>query len=612
MEIIKKILNYIKDNRKWIYVTASFVILVIAAVLVYYFKFYLEEPNFDDESFNYVYSDAGEYIKPGALIAYAINYKNTGNRDVDKLVVKVILPENTSFVSSDYSDILSIAGNGTTLDFNVGKVERAEKGTIWFTVEVNSPLDSGTLIRLDDVNFEYMIGEEVLEKNLSSSTVSEVESSPDLSGFKVEVVDVNGDIIMLGDILQYNLTVSNKGDMVAEGVKISSNIPDYTDIVGGSITESGNYENNQVFWEINALEVNMIRTLSFKVNVGEDLGGEETIANESTLKYGQEIIEKKVEEKLSLFSDLTTSESYIYDSNGGQLYPGEIINVGIIVRNSGQKREENYKVICPTPEGATYVSRSGTAEGINWSDDIRGLIWDLENLGVGEEKEINFKIAVNENLVNLGGTITTHFKIESRNGVIELPSKSLGVRGNASVTIVAMGDSLIETSNWVQSFDHLLESNYPYAEYNTIASGKGGELACDGNERFNSTVAVHNPDIIIIAYGTNDILPRYTGFSDNMEGLFLKAKGTGARVFVNLIGPISRPGKQNYQGYNDAIRQIAAKHGVVVIDVVTPLSQNPGGYLSDGIHYSSAGASVVAHTVFSYVSQYLGSIGQRL
>jgi len=612
MRIIRKILDYIKDNSKWIYVTGSLVVLVIAAVLIYYFKFYLEEPNFDDERFNYVYSDAGEYIKPGSPITYAVNYKNTGNRDVDKLVVRVILPENTSFVSSDCSDILSIAGDGMTLDFNIGKVEREEKGTIWFTLEVNIPLDSGTLIRLDDVNFEYMIGKEVFEKNLSLNLVSEIESNPDLSGFKVEVVDENGEIIMLGDILQYNLTVSNKGDMVAEGVKISSNISDYTDIVEDSITESGNYENNQVIWEINTLEVNMTRTLSFKVKVREDLEGEETITNESILKYGQEVIEKKVEEKLRLFSDLTTSESYIYDSNGGQLYPGEIINVGIIVRNNGQKREENYKVICPTPEGATYVSRSGTAEGINWSDDIRGLIWDLENLGVGEEKEINFKIVVSENLVNSGGTITTHFKIESSSGIVELASKSLGVRGTASLTIVAMGDSLIEMSNWVQSFDHLLEANYPYAEYNTIASGKGGELARDGNERFNSTVAVHNPDIIIIAYGTNDLGAKSSGFTGNMESLIIKAKNTGARVFVNLIGPISFPGKQNYQGYNDAIRNIASKHGVVVIDVLTPLSQNPGGYLSDGMHYSSAGASVVAHTVFSYVSQYLGSIGQRL
>jgi uncharacterized repeat protein (TIGR01451 family) len=611
MKLIRKILDYLKDN-KWIYITASFAVIVIAAALIYYFKFYLVEPNFDDERFNYIYSDAGESIKPGASIVYAINYNNTGNRGVDEMMVSVTVPENTSFVSSDNSDILSVDGEGNTLNFNIGGVGIDEKGTIWFTVELNNTLDSGTLIKLDEVIFKYVIGEEAFEKELSTDLISCVESSPDLSSFKLEVIDENGEIVMLGDILQYNLTVSNKGDMKASGVEIRSNISEYVDIIEDSINESGRFENNQVLWEIDDLGVNTTKKLSFEVKLKEDLEGEEVIKNESTLKYGSEVIEKEVEEKLSLFSDLTTSEGYIYDANGGELYPGEVINVGIKIRNSGLKNEEVYSVICPTPEGATYVSKSGTAEGINWSDDIRGLIWNLEDLGVGEEKEIYFKIVVNENLAGSGGMITTHFRIESANGTIELPSKSLNVRGNANVTIVAMGDSLIARSNWVQTFDQLLEANYPYAEYNTVASGKCGELARDGYARFDSTVAGHNPGIIIIAYGTNDVGPRSSGFSSNMEGLIIKAKNTGARVFVNLIGPLNWPDKENYQGYNDIIRQIAARHGAVVIDVVTPLSQNPGGYLYDGMHYSSAGASVVAHTVFSYVSKYLGSIGQRL
>ena len=180
------------------------------------------------------------------------------------------------------------------------------------------------------------------------------------------------------------------------------------------------------------------------------------------------------------------------------------------------------------------------------------------------------------------------------------------------MTIVAMGDSLIEMSNWVQMFDELLEANYPYADYNTIASGVGGEMARDGYARFDSTVAIYHPDIIIIGYGTNDVGPHVSGFGPNLEGIIIKAQSLGARVFVNLIGPIYRSGKEGYASYDDLIRQIAAKHGAVVIDVVTPLSQNPGSYLVDGMHYSPAGASVVAHTVFNYVSQYLGSIGQRL
>ncbi|GAG73471.1 unnamed protein product, partial [marine sediment metagenome] len=137
---------------------------------------------------------------------------------------------------------------------------------------------------------------------------------------------------------------------------------------------------------------------------------------------------------------------------------------------------------------------------------------------MGEEKEIIFNMKVNESLVNSGGVITTDFKIESSSEEIEIPSKSINVRGRVNMTIVAMGDSLITKSNWVQTFDELLEANYPYADYNTIASAKGGEMARNGYARFDSTVAVHNPQIIIIAYGTNDAGVGLWNFRDNLEG----------------------------------------------------------------------------------------------
>ncbi len=605
-----KFLDYMKYNKKWIYPLVIFTVIAVSFFIYYYFKIYLTKPNFDDERFSFVYSDASEYLKPGDQIIYVINYKNTGNRDVEDLVIESKVPEYTFFVSSDHNDILT--KDDKTLAFEIGNVKRSEKGTLNFVVKVEKPLDNGTLIKLNGVKFRYKSGGDEFNDDISADLVSKIESSPDLNNFRLGAIDENGEIIRLGDVIKYNLTVKNTGDMDAYNIEIRSNLSEYVDIVEDSITESGEYKDNYVLWKVDNIETNKQKTFSFEVKVKDDLGGQELIINQSTLKYGSIVIERSVEQQLSLFSDLTTSEAYIYDANGRQLWPGETIYVKIIVRNTGDKKEENYRVICPTPAGATYISRSGTPEGISWSDDIRGLIWDLKDLGIEEEKEITFSMKVNEDLANSGGVITIHFKIESSNGEIELPAKSLNVEGHVNMTIVAMGDSLIEMSNWVQMFDDLLEANYPYADYNTIASGKGGEMARDGYARFDSTVAIYNPDIVIIAYGTNDVGPRVSGFEANLEGIVTKAQNLGARVFINLVGPIYRSGKEGYASYDDIIRQIAAKRGAVVIDVVTPLSQNPGAYLADGMHYSQQGAIIVAHTVFSYVSQYLGSIGQKL
>ncbi len=613
MEIFRKILDYIKDNGKWFYPSVIFIVIAVASSFYYYYGIYLPEPNFSDENFNYVYSDAGEYIKPGSSITYVINCRNTGNRDVENLIVEAKIPEHTSFVSSDSGGPLTGDGNDGMLAFEVAEIfKKDEKATLSFVVEVDETLDKDTAIELNEVKFKYQVKGESFNDNIATNLVSKIESSPDLSNFKVEVVDENGDKTLLGDILLYTLTVKNTGDMDALDVEIRSDLSEFVEIIEDSISGQGEYKDNYVLWQIGNIGVNSPRTFFFKVIVKENLVGNELIENTSTLKCGSDIIEKSAEEKLDLTSDLATSEAYIYDANGGELYPGETISVRVVVRNTGDKKEDSYSVICPTPAGATYISQSGTAEGIRWSDEIRGLVWDLKDLGAGEEKEIAFRIKVNGELAGTGGAITTNFKVEGSGGEINLPQKSLSVRGNASVTIVAMGDSLIARSNWVQMFDNLLEANYPYAEYNTIASAKCGELARGGLARYDSTVGPHRPGIVIIAYGTNDVGPHYSEFSVSLEGMVIKAKSQGARVFINLIGPIDYPDKENYNEYNNVIRQIAAKHGAVVIDVLTPLSQNPGGYLTDGMHYSSAGASVVAHTVFNYVSRYLGSIGQRL
>jgi len=607
--VLKRFLKYIKDNKRWIYLAVIFILVVLVSFFTYYYlKIY--PPNFNDGRFNFISGNTNEHLKPGDQITYIINYKNTGKRTADDFVIELKVPEHTVFVSSNYNEILKNT-NGT-LAFNIGNVEGNEKGIIYLKVEVERPLDNGTLIKLDGAKFNYKIRKDTLNNNINVDLISKVESSPDLSNFKFEAVDENGGVLRLGDIIKYKLVVENTGDMNAAGIEIKSNLSEYVDIIENSITNSGEYNDSSVLWSVDSIEINKPETFSFRARVKNNLTGEELITNESTLKYGSDIIEKSVEEKLSLFVDLTSSEAFLYDANGRELWPGETINVRIVVRNTGEKTEGNYRVICPIPAGATYISQSGTLEGISWSDDIRGLIWGLKDLEVGEEKEITFKMKANEDLINSGGVITTGFKIESSNGEVILPSKSIIVRGHVNMTIVAMGDSLIEMSNWVQTFDELLEANYPYADYNTIASAKSGEMARGGYARFDSTVAIYNPEIVIIAYGTNDVGPHVSGFEANLEGIVIKAKNLGARVFINLIGPIYKPAKEDYPEYNDEIRQIAARNGAVVIDVLTPLSQNPGEYLTDGMHYSSAGAVVVAHTVFSYVSQYLGSIGQRL
>ena len=192
-------------------------------------------------------------------------------------------------------------------------------------------------------------------------------------------------------------------------------------------------------------------------------------------------------------------------------------------------------------------------------------------------------------------------------GSVEVSGNSTGIISTAPSgnTIVVMGDSLINKSDWTQRFGGMVNSTFPSLGYNVIGSAVNGEMAFQGLSRFDATVASKNPRVVIIAYGTNDIGSSPDRFASSMEQLVIKAKDTGATVFMNLVGPIYHSGKEDWPAFNQIIMGIAAKYGIAVIDVAGPLSQNPAVYLTEGMHYSSEGSGVVAQSVFNVVSQYL-------
>ena len=190
-------------------------------------------------------------------------------------------------------------------------------------------------------------------------------------------------------------------------------------------------------------------------------------------------------------------------------------------------------------------------------------------------------------------------------GTVNVSGSERTVSRPAGNTIVIMGDSLINMSDWTQRFGGIINSALPASGYNVVGSAVNGEMSFQGLARFDTTVASQNPKIIILAYGTNDVGSSPSRFQSSMEQLVIKSKNTGATVFLNLVGPIYHSGKQDWPSFNQIIMEIASKYGILVIDVAGPLSQNPGAYLTEGMHYSSAGAAVVAQAAFNVVSQYL-------
>lgn len=108
------------------------------------------------------------------------------------------------------------------------------------------------------------------------------------------------------------------------------------------------------------------------------------------------------------------------------------------------------------------------------------------------------------------------------------------------ITIVAFGDSVThgavsegeinyETVYWnrLKNKIHNLRNFVPI---NVINAGIGGITAKRSLERMDRQVLVHNPDLIIVCFGLNDVNEPLQEYLDSLEEIFRKGLDSGADV----------------------------------------------------------------------------------
>ncbi len=110
---------------------------------------------------------------------------------------------------------------------------------------------------------------------------------------------------------------------------------------------------------------------------------------------------------------------------------------------------------------------------------------------------------------------------------------------NGPITIVAFGDSVThgalrdkndyETVYW-NRLKKKINSLNSYVPVNVINAGIGGLTAKGSIKRMDKQVLAHNPDLIIVCFGLNDVNDPLDDYIDSLEEIFEKALKSGAEV----------------------------------------------------------------------------------
>jgi acyl-CoA thioesterase-1 len=178
-------------------------------------------------------------------------------------------------------------------------------------------------------------------------------------------------------------------------------------------------------------------------------------------------------------------------------------------------------------------------------------------------------------------------------------------------TFVALGDSL--TSGYGDpgpSWPSRLDTQDPYLRLLHNA-GVPGDLTAGMKSRLSSDVLAYKPDVLFVMGGTNDI-GRYVSTATtiaNLRAIIVAAKAKGITVVMMTIPPDSYPSLAGQiNSLNSQIVHLGNSYVLAVVDVHAALSTSDGVYVPkytvDGVHFSAAGAQVVANTVQARVKRY--------
>lgn len=156
-------------------------------------------------------------------------------------------------------------------------------------------------------------------------------------------------------------------------------------------------------------------------------------------------------------------------------------------------------------------------------------------------------------------------------------------------TVLAFGDSLTDGVGAEGGED------YPavLAEltgWNVIEAGVPGETTAEGLRRLPGLLAEHEPQLLILLEGGNDILRNQTARTrDNLAEMIGMATARGIPVLL-----IAVPEKKLLSSAAPWYRELAASHDVIYEGELIGRLMRDAQYKSDPIHFNAAGYRVMA------------------
>ena len=191
---------------------------------------------------------------------------------------------------------------------------------------------------------------------------------------------------------------------------------------------------------------------------------------------------------------------------------------------------------------------------------------------------------------------------------------------NETINLVFHGHSVpagyfkTPTVNTLESYPHQvlqkLKALYPYAVINIINTSIGGENSLSGEERFESEVLVHKPDVVFIDYALND---RSEGLEKSYKAwnsMILHSLNKDIKIILLSPSPDQRVNilepNNVLEQFADQIEGLANKHSIGYIDSYglfrnkVIMGDSVSTFMSQVNHPNAKGHQLIADGIMKY------------
>ncbi len=172
----------------------------------------------------------------------------------------------------------------------------------------------------------------------------------------------------------------------------------------------------------------------------------------------------------------------------------------------------------------------------------------------------------------------------------------------ADAVILAFGDSLTfgTGAKPEESYPAVLQA---LSGRTVINAGIPGELSADGMLRLSEVIIKHQPDLLVLCHGGNDLLRKKSKLDLYNNLITMVNIAQSQRIPVVMLG-VPKPGL--FLSAADVYAEVADKMSVLLEADILPELLGDNAMKSDTVHPNKAGYRKLAEAIYTLISEHGG------